>query len=88
MRATKCRASSPAFPISHVLEFDAAAHARRETVSARLASEIGVPSAVALAAVEAFGEDAGKALQWLRRKENTKQVRVGTVHSKLRCRAC
>lgn len=61
----KPRSPSPGFPISHVLEFDAEARAERKALSARLSSDLGVPESTALAALEAFGVDTGRARQWL-----------------------
>lgn len=61
-------------PISHILEFDTEARAERHELSARVSSEVGVPDATALAALEAFNMDITRACQWLRGSQCTQQV--------------
>lgn len=53
------------FPISHMLEFTPEAKAEREAFGARLSEEVGVPLAMAISALEAFGDDHARARQWL-----------------------
>lgn len=68
---------SPALPVSHLLDFGTEARAERGELSARLASEVGVPESTALAALEAFGVDTIRARQWLQTSQHAKQVGVG-----------
>lgn len=63
----------PGFPISHLLEFGAAARGERQVLSDRLSSEFGVPQSTALAALEAFGPDFRKARTWLQTKSQGQQ---------------
>lgn len=67
---------SPALPVSHLLDFGTEARAERRELSARLASEVGVPQSTALAALEAFGVDTIRARQWLQTSQHAEEVGV------------
>lgn len=65
---------SPAFPVTHVLEFDSETRAERVVLSDRLSSELKVPNTTALAALEAFGMDVNRAYQWLQTMHAIQEV--------------
>lgn len=73
---SKPKPPMPGFPISHMLEFDTEELAERQALSARMSSEVGVPNATALAAIEAFGADTDNARKWLQTQRHLEQVRV------------
>lgn len=65
-------ASSPTFPLSHVLHFGSEAKGKREALGAELSVELMVPGHMAVAALEAFGVDSARAREWLQ----ANQVRI------------
>eukprot|EP00903_Cladosiphon_okamuranus_P019656 g18070.t4 len=57
-----------------VSSFEAVARAERRELSARLASEVGVPMSTAMAALEAFGVDTIRARQWLQTSQHAQEM--------------